>query len=372
MTYDPSREDPHDESPRPDANPHAELVRLSDWGYRPLTWLWDRVIPKRKVTLLVGDQDVGKTYFAADLAARLTRGLSIPPLSRLDDGPGSVIVLEADDESDDTLYPRLEDAGADMDRVHWLTVDGLRNAGKALPQITLARDVECLIKSVRLVKDCRLIIIDPITAFIDGMSIRNDAAIRRLYSRLAVVAKISDAAVLLIHHTRKSGGDSTLHRASGAQAVTIALRFVYTIINDPNVAERKLLLPAKSNLQAREDCPGRSFFIHNHEIRWNIEPIYLRPDEVTKLTAAGLATFDRLAAIVEWLRTLLANGPVPSRDVLEQARRQNIPYVLLYKAKAKARARSVRHGVNQRWCWELIPDDQPAPPTAASSTPQPT
>ena len=142
------------------------------------------------------------------------------------------------------------------------------------------------------------------------------------------------------------------------------------------IGEQKLenFQPARGRPNAghRDDCPGRSFFIHNHEIRWNIEPIYLRPDEVKKLTAAGLATFDRVAAIVEWLRMLLANGPVPSREVHEQARRQGIPYVLLFKAKAKARARAVRDGVHQRWCWELIPDDPPAPIAPVSPPAKPT
>ena len=86
------------------------------------------------------------------------------------------------------------------------------------------------------------------------------------------------------------------------------------------------------------------------------------------LAASGLATCDRLSQTVIWLRDLLANGRVPSREIHEQAAKQAIPRVLLYKAKAQAGARAVKDGVNRRWCWELIPDDQP-PSTAPASPP---
>ena len=79
------------------------------------------------------------------------------------------------------------------------------------------------------------------------------------------------------------------------------------------------------NLQARSECPGRSFCIHNQEIHWDPDPIHLRPDDLKKLTSSGLATADRLANTVQWLRALLKNGPVPSREVHAQARKEGIP-----------------------------------------------
>jgi RecA-family ATPase len=323
------------------------------------------MIPRRKVTLLVGEQEMGKSFFALDLAARLTRGESIPPAPPLDDGPASVLILEGDDESDDTLVPRLEDAGADLARVYTLTVDGPKHCGEGRPQISLAHSTDCLLRTVRLLKDCRLIIIDPITAFIDGMSANSHDAVRRLFQRLTVIAKLSDAAVLLITHNRKAGADSTLHRTIGCMAFTIAARVVFTIVENPSVAGSRFLLPAKMNLQAPSECKGRSFCIHNHEIHWDVDPINLRPDELKALAASGLATCDRLSQTVLWLRDLLANGRVPSREIHEQAAKQAIPRVLLYKAKAKAGARVIKDGVNRRWCWELIPEEP------ESNAPQP-
>ncbi len=47
-----------------DPNGHAQLARMSDQESRPISWLWEPLIPKRKVTLLVGWQEMGKSFFA--------------------------------------------------------------------------------------------------------------------------------------------------------------------------------------------------------------------------------------------------------------------------------------------------------------------
>jgi KaiC/GvpD/RAD55 family RecA-like ATPase len=331
------------------------------------------MIPRRKVTLLVGDQEMGKSFFALDLAARLTRGESIPPAPRLDDGPGSVLILEGDDESDDTLYPRLDFIGADLQRVYTLTVDGPRNIGRGLPQISLAHSVECIRDAARRIGDCRLIIIDPVTAFIDGISANSHDAVRRLFSRLTHVAKVTDAAVLIISHNRKSGADSALHRAIGCLAFTIAARVVFTIVADPTSTGRRLLLPAKMNLQPASRCPGRAFHIHQDVLHWDPDPVNLRPDELKELLATGLATSERLLQVVDWLRTLLKDGPVPSNDVHARAAGKSIPRMLLFKAKARAGIRAVRDGRAQRWQWELPAElkTHPATPTRTADPTSP-
>ncbi len=47
-----------------DPNGHAQLARMFDQESRPISWLWEPLIPKRKVTLLVGAQEMGKSFFA--------------------------------------------------------------------------------------------------------------------------------------------------------------------------------------------------------------------------------------------------------------------------------------------------------------------
>jgi hypothetical protein len=133
--------------------PVPELIRLSEWDDRPIEWLWAGMIPLRKVTLLVGDPEQGKTFFALDLAARLSRGFSIPPDPHSWE-PAGVLILSADDELDDTLVP-----GCWRGRT-WLhlplTNDGPRH-GEGRPQISLARSVDDRWAAVD--RGCRLIVI---------------------------------------------------------------------------------------------------------------------------------------------------------------------------------------------------------------------
>jgi hypothetical protein len=92
------------------------LIRLHHRQSRPIHWLWQNRIPLEKVTLLIGDPDTGKSFVALDLAARVTCGEGVPPEPGLGE-PGSVLLLSADDDLDDTILPRLIAAGADLERI---------------------------------------------------------------------------------------------------------------------------------------------------------------------------------------------------------------------------------------------------------------
>ena len=52
--------------------------RLSTVVRRNVEWLWSQRIPIGKLTLLVGDPGVGKSYLYLALGAPLTRGEALP------------------------------------------------------------------------------------------------------------------------------------------------------------------------------------------------------------------------------------------------------------------------------------------------------
>ncbi len=113
--------------------PRASLV-----GEEAFEWLWPGWIAFGAVSVLDGEPDRGKSTVALDLAARLTRGLPMPAaavgdMGDLADPPGppapvgqapapmfaprSVVVASAEDSASRTIRPRLEAAGADLERV---------------------------------------------------------------------------------------------------------------------------------------------------------------------------------------------------------------------------------------------------------------
>src|SRR5690349_1002487 len=110
-----------DDKPRKQTRPQPEtpeprLIRVSDCSQRPIHWLWHERLPLGKVSLLVGEPDAGKSFLCLDLAARVSRGLDIPPDAMLRK-PAGVLLLCADDSLEDTIQPRLKAAGADLTRI---------------------------------------------------------------------------------------------------------------------------------------------------------------------------------------------------------------------------------------------------------------
>src|ERR1700676_665750 len=92
------------------------LQPISEIESRPVNWLWPGRLALGKLSIIDGDPGLGKSLLSLDLAARLTTGRPFPDGSP---GPGvsNVVVLNAEDAYHDTVRPRLQAMGADLDRV---------------------------------------------------------------------------------------------------------------------------------------------------------------------------------------------------------------------------------------------------------------
>ncbi|HVS36916.1 MAG TPA: AAA family ATPase [Gemmataceae bacterium] len=58
------------------------VVRFDQVRAVPIRWLWEPYLARGKLAVLDGDVGVGKSFFAVDLAARLSRGGRTPDGSR--------------------------------------------------------------------------------------------------------------------------------------------------------------------------------------------------------------------------------------------------------------------------------------------------
>jgi AAA domain len=95
---------------------------LSDIKSEQLHWLWEKRIPRGRLTILDGDPGLGKSLLTLDLAARITTGSPMP-----DGTPGvkgSVILIAPEDGVADTIKPRVEAAGGDPSRIRLLNAPG--------------------------------------------------------------------------------------------------------------------------------------------------------------------------------------------------------------------------------------------------------
>src|SRR5687768_16229862 len=81
-----------------------------------IDWLWPGYLARGKLATLDGDPAVGKSLLTIDLAARLGRGGPLPDGSAVR-RPFTTLLLSAEDDPADTVRPRAEAAGADLDRL---------------------------------------------------------------------------------------------------------------------------------------------------------------------------------------------------------------------------------------------------------------
>jgi len=169
-------------------------VILADVKSQAVEWLWANRIPRAKLTLLEGDPDEGKSTVAFDLAARVSTGAAMP-LDTTMTKPAGVVILSAEDALGDTIRPRLEAAGADLDRILGFRFEELPTIPEGLTVIEQA------IKRV----EAALIIIDPLVAFFSrAVHAYRDHDVRRALTPLMALAERTGAAVLAVRHLNKA------------------------------------------------------------------------------------------------------------------------------------------------------------------------
>ena len=135
---------------------------LSEIAEEKLAWFWNGRIPERKVTILEGDPDRGKTLITADLIARTTRGRAMPGNHNKRDR-GGVILLTAEDDLADTVKPRLQAVGADVNLVAFIKLEK-DEKGNIIP-LNIPEDLSKIHRAIREVETrsgvpVRLVVID--------------------------------------------------------------------------------------------------------------------------------------------------------------------------------------------------------------------
>src|SRR5690606_33457029 len=141
--------------------------------------------------------------------------------------------------------------------------------------------LERLEQALAELRDCRLVIVDPISAYLRGVDTYNDVSVRQHLLKLSDLAERFGAAFLLVSHQRKAGAPTAMYRAIGSLAFTAVARVVLMVAADESVAGRRLLLPVKMTLQTA--ATGRAFGIEEGRVVWEPEPVPFTADELARL-----------------------------------------------------------------------------------------
>ena len=259
------------------------LVFASDVEAVNVEWLWHKRLPMGRTSLLVGSPGVGKSYVTCDMAARITTGTPWP-----DGAPceaGSALFVTAEDDMADTIRPRLDACGADPTRVAQLVavrrVD--EDTGKPRDVMFTLADVPALEAALRLLPDCRLVVIDPIGSFLGGdVDAHRDNEVRAVLGPVGMLAAKYGVAVLIVAHRRKGNAGSADETAMGSRAFTGLVRAVWHLSADASdpTGDRRLLLPGKISLARKPD--GLAFALRGEPVAgvvWESAPVLMTADD---------------------------------------------------------------------------------------------
>jgi putative DNA primase/helicase len=347
LEADMSEEDPDASAP--------VMVSMADVDATIVQWLWPERMALGKISLLAGDPGLGKSFLTLDLAARVSQGTARwPDGSENPNGPASVVLLSAEDDPSDTIRPRLDAAGADVSKIMSLAAvkDKDRERG-----FSLEADLEHLEKTISDLGDCRLVVIDPISAYLGGIDSHKNADVRGLLAPLAKLAADHGVAVLAVSHLRKGEGQA-LYRVLGSMAFVAAARAAYVVLRDKDdpTGERRLLLPLKNNLG--NDKTGMAYRLDPESsfngmpvVAWEPDSVTITADEAMQPHAQPGPNPEAREEAADWVTSYLQeHGPTPAKTIFAAAKADGISTTsTLKRAKSDLQVQSVRRG--DEWVW---------------------
>ena len=351
------------------------LEKLSDIPAKPQGWVWKGVIPEGQVTLLMGEPGVGKSLFAMDAIARLTRGER--GLQFVDQGePGQVILFSGEDGIASVVRNRLDAANAALHLVNVVVNDtdtSIKKPGSARSRLDEETQIESLELYLTLLHEsgepCRLIVVDPVKSLLNATNGRDDAKLRATMEKLTELANRTGVAILLIATPSKVEKGKRGDWTPTSPVLAEVARSVWTIVRDPNEPGRRILLPVKTNLC--DTPPGLGFTIQDQRIRWENEWVRQTAEQfVSDSTETEklqhVAEKSELSRVTEWVKSQLNGAPVYTGALKADAARHDISEKTLNRALILLGCRKGKEKkTDGRWFWWL-PDPLTGPVVSGS------
>ena len=250
--------------------------------------------------------------------------------------PGVAIYQCAEDGVADTIKPRLEQAGADCERVAYIIDDDIA--------LTLE---DGRIESAIRETGAKLFIIDPIQAFIPPDSdMQNATKMRTVLRKLAGTAEKYGCAVILVGHMNKGSGTKSLYRGLGSIDIAAIARSILMISRDENRPTIRYMYPIKSSLAPEGAAIGFSFRDGGGiewQGRYDINTAALS-DSIT------VKTSKREKARAKMLQ-MLEQGDKPATEIYAELAEIGVGSRTVEKVKKEMQVKTYRSG--GCWYWQL-------------------
>lgn len=324
--------------------------RLSEYDSKDLKYLWGHYFPRASVSIVAGNPGQKKTAFMIRVAAAITRG------ERLFEGNqvlpyGSVMLATSEDSIEHTIRTRFDAAGGDMSRFFVLPSD-----------LNIMEQWEELDTTIEDIGDVKLIIIDPITAFMQaGADGNSNTDVRTIMRAVHELAEKHNLSVVGISHLNKDQSKSVWARLLGSIAWNAAARAVYMIGADPQREDVSIVACAKTNFV---EPPAIEFAVKTVQVETTTGP----KDEMYLDVSAyeGDMTIDeifqtkrlsKLEFMEQWLKHRLGDGNMVAAVTLKkEAQQRGYSWTSISKVANTMKPRIERHKSREkdgRWYWSM-------------------
>lgn len=198
-----------------------------------IVWLCEGTIPLGAPVLFASMGGLGKSYIATDLGLRVAVEVVAeisprPILGGLVTQTGTAVILSAED-SRDSIHRRLELIDPDGRRLRnpeRLIIVPLPDAGGPKPLIasdgrtlTMTPAFHALKAELAAIPDLKLVVIDPLQAFVLADVNADPAAAQFMWSAFATLCAETGATLIVAHHMRKDGSASIKTAEDAREAI---------------------------------------------------------------------------------------------------------------------------------------------------------
>ena len=329
----------------PTSAPRLVIECMGNIEAESIEWFWDNKIPDGALTIISGDPGCSKSYLSIYMAARITRGEAWPDCPDVPVRKGSVLLFSDEDDPARVIRPRLDAHQADAGKVYLLR--GVK-VEESTAQFDISLHLAALNSKLDRIPDCRLVVLDPITAYLGGINANSNAEVRAALGPLAELAARRRVTVIGINHHNKQEGLKHIYRGLGSTAFVAQARSVWAVMIDKDDREIRIFCPIKSNYGI--EPTGLKYHIIDGVVVFESEPWTGHIDDIQDEPRST----HRLDEAADWLREILPPGTSESSEsVFERGKDKGFGTDLLYRAKRQLGIKAEKIGFGGQWFWRL-------------------
>ena len=258
--------------------------------------------------------------------------------------PFNVIYQSAEDGLEDTIKPRLTEAGADQERVI-----NIREDKKSLHLLD-SRIEKAIVRC-----DAKLLILDPLQGYLGERIDMNRAnEIREVMKAIGQVAQRTGCAIVLVGHLNKATSMSSAYRGLGSIDFRAAARSVLVVGRLRKNKNIRVIVHDKSSLAP--EGKSLAFNLGNEDgFSWLDGYDGISAEDLLSGLSSQQETKTMQAE--EIIRTMLEDGAeIPGEEIVRAAAKKKISRRTVNEAK-KNIAGIVSRKVGTKWMWSIPNED---------------